>query len=106
MRRNALVWYLCATSYFTMRKTKPILPLLLLAASSLLISGCNTTTAKSSEPVLAVDSTDLKAMWGGRIGDALAAPAGPAATQAAGTKSDRASSVTRQYQDWQKNNRL
>lgn len=83
-------------------KTKPALILFVLLATSCWISGCNTTTASTSQPALVVDNADLKTMWGGRIGEQLAAPAGPAALQPSGTQSGQAGSISRQYRDWKR----
>ena len=88
-----------------MRKTT-IIPVLLLALVSLGgLSGCNTTTAKSSMPELTVDTTELKAMSGGRIGEALAGPAQPKTAHIANTQTERTGSLTRQYQDWKRRQR-
>ena len=85
------------------RKTKPTVTLLLLLAASCWMSGCNTTTASTTtQPVLAVDRTELKTMWGGRIGEQLSAPASPTAMQPSDTQSERAGSVSRQYREWKR----
>ncbi|MCB1103650.1 MAG: hypothetical protein KDK74_02880 [Cephaloticoccus sp.] len=88
---------------FTMkRKTKPAVTLLILLAASCWMSGCNTTTAKTTQPVLTVDRAELKTMWGGRIGEQLSAPAGPTALQPSDPQSGQAGSVSRQYRDWKR----
>lgn len=82
------------------RKTKLTLTLLPLLAVNCWTSGC-TTTARTAQPALVVETADLKTMWGGRIGEQLSAPSGPTALQPSGTQSERAGSVSRQYRDWQ-----
>jgi len=83
-------------------KRKTTLLLLLLPAVTCLISGCNTTTARTPQPALVVDNADLKTMWGGRIGEQLAPSSGPIVTHPADKSADRSRSASRQYRDWKR----
>lgn len=87
---------------FNPMKRKTTLLLLLLPAVTCWISGCNTTTAHTSQPALVVDNADLKTIWGGRIGEQLTPFSGPAATRSSGKPSERTGSVNRQYRDWKR----
>ncbi|MCC6416308.1 MAG: hypothetical protein IT582_10410 [Opitutaceae bacterium] len=89
-----------------MRKIQSALPLLIVLFSVCWLGGCNTApaTSQSASPTIEVSPSDLRAMWGGRIGEALA-PTSAMADNSEGAPAERTDSINRQYQSWSRSQR-